>query len=76
MTIAMAASDRAPVATLLDSVAEECGWNETAELVVAEDVLDALVGMAVLLLPDRWDEDCHRCERRIGDHTVDGRCPA
>jgi hypothetical protein len=45
------------------------------QLGAVEDVIDALVGMAILVLPDRWDEECHRCERRIGDHTVDGRCP-
>lgn len=69
-------SARAPAATLLDAVAEECGWNEPEQLATVEDVLDALVGMAVLVLPDRWNEDCHRCERHIGDHTMDGRCPA
>lgn len=68
-------TERVPQPMLLDAVAEECGWTEPEQLSAVEDVLDALVGMVVLLLPDRWDEDCHRCERRIGDHTVDGRCP-
>lgn len=66
---------RAPFAVLLAAVAEECGWTEAEQEAAAEEVLDALVGMGILVLPDRWDEDCHRCERRIGDHTVDGRCP-
>lgn len=66
---------RAPRAAVLDAVAEECDWTEVDQLGAVEDVIDALVGMAILVLPDRWDEECHRCERRIGDHTVDGRCP-
>lgn len=40
-----------------------------------EEVVEALVAAAVLFPEERWDEDCHACERRIGDHTVDGRCP-
>ena len=66
----------APLATLLGAVAEECDWADAERLALVEDVLDTLVGMAMLVLPDRWDENCHRCEGRIGDHTVDGRCPA
>jgi hypothetical protein len=27
------------------------------------------------LTSDRWDEDCHVCGKRIGDHTADGRHP-
>jgi hypothetical protein len=42
---------------------------------VVEAALDALIGMAVLMPPPRWEEDCHRCEERIGDHAIDGRCP-
>ena len=41
----------------------------------AEDAVDALIGDATLFPTERWDEDCHRCEQRIGDHLVDGRCP-
>lgn len=66
----------APFAALVDAVTEECGWSGAEQVSAAEDILDALVGMTVLVLPDRWDEECHRCERRTGDHTIDGRCPA
>jgi hypothetical protein len=75
MTPTTTVTERAPRAMLLDAVAEECRWSEPEQLAAVEDVLDALVGMAVLVPSDRWDDDCHRCERRIGDHTVDGRCP-
>jgi hypothetical protein len=42
---------------------------------VVDAALSALVGMAALIPNSRWDEQCHQCEVRIGDHTVDGRCP-
>lgn len=43
---------------------------------VVESVVDALVDLSILVLPERFDEECHACERRVGDHAVDGRCPA
>lgn len=56
--------------------AEQAEKNIAALLAAsAGDIVDTLVGMVVLFPSDRWDEDCHKCERRIGDHTIDGRCP-
>jgi hypothetical protein len=60
----------------MDDCADEfVGLNIDEARSVVEATLEALVGMAVLFPPTRWDEECHRCERRIGDHTLDGRCP-
>lgn len=70
----------APSESLLAELAETVA-NEALDdrrevtVVLVESVLDALVDMSLLLLPDRWDEECHACERRVGDHTVEGRCP-
>jgi hypothetical protein len=51
------------------------GWPDMTALDVATAVVDLLVDDATVMPSERWDEDCHRCEKRIGDHLVDGRCP-
>lgn len=61
----------ADVVELID-VDDDIGVPSSA---VVEAVVDALVDLSVLVLPDRWDEECHACERRVGDHLLDGRCP-
>lgn len=42
---------------------------------LAEVSLDALSGMSTFFPSGRWEELCHRCDVRVGDHRVDGRCP-
>ena len=42
---------------------------------LAEVSLDALSGAAAFFPSGRWEELCHRCDLRVGDHRVDGRCP-
>lgn len=37
--------------------------------------IDALVDAVLLIPAERFDEDCHTCERLMRDHFVDGRCP-
>lgn len=41
----------------------------------AAAVVDALIDAAFLWTAERFDEECHRCEWRIRDHSVGGRCP-
>lgn len=66
-------------ARLADYIAAELGWTEPEDRDNAAEnatlAVDGLVDSADLFPSDRWDEDCHQCTRRIGDHTVDGRCP-
>lgn len=45
-------------------------WRENAEVVI-----DALIDAAMLFPAERFDEDCHSCERPCRDHFVDGRHP-
>lgn len=42
---------------------------------IVETTLDVLIGSALLVPSSRWNDDCHRCELRLGDHLLDGRCP-
>jgi hypothetical protein len=42
-----------------------------------EEILtEAVERCADLHGQDRWEDDCHGCGFRVGDHTTDGRCPA
>ena len=41
-----------------------------------EEILtEAVERCADLHGQDRWEDDCHGCGFRVGDHTTDGRCP-
>lgn len=69
------------VERLADHLADEHGWTTCAEdremaTANAEEAIDFLIGDGVIYPEERWDEDCHACEQRIGDHLVDGRCPS
>lgn len=69
----------ADLTDLAAAIVEECRHDvviedDAAEALV-EAALDALVEMSLLVPSERWDEECHRCESRVGDHTLDGRCP-
>lgn len=64
---------------LTTAIADQNGWDHPDDVEggreQAEQVLDLLTEDVVIFTSERWDESCHRCEQRIGDHTVDGRCP-
>ena len=51
------------------------GLSPLAAVALAEVAIDALIDAAFLVTADRFDEDCHACDRLIRDHRVDGRCP-
>lgn len=41
----------------------------------ARIILDELVDSLALFTADRWDELCHSCEQRTGEHTLEGAHP-
>jgi hypothetical protein len=62
---------------LADHIADENGWGKAdfvTALENAEQAIDFLIADCSLFPSDRWDEQCHRCEKPIGEHLVDGRC--
>lgn len=63
-------------ATVVEALLEE---RFEVRLEFAEDLahcaVEALRGAAMLWTADRYDEDCHACERPVRDHLVDGRHP-
>lgn len=61
------------VARALCEIEETTGFLGTDDQ--AEQVTQALIGDRIVFERDEWDNECHRCEARIGDHTIDGRCP-
>jgi hypothetical protein len=67
------------VESLTQTIAHENGWDDPVDAAqafnIAETFVDALIEDLVIWPSERWDEQCHDCEHRIGDHTVDGRCP-
>ena len=73
---------RVPVEAMDPRIIIEPMWPEVADAVLA--VLPPLPAPppvppwpgAVLSGLDRWEDDCHGCGFRVGDHTTDGRCPA
>lgn len=44
-------------------------------VLAAEYAIEFLTGLGIIMPAERWDEQCHACEARIGDHLVSGRCP-
>ena len=61
---------------LADEHGAECADDLEVAREQAEEAVDVLIEDGAIFASERWDEDCHRCERRIGDHFVDGRCPS
>lgn len=68
------------VDSLTQTIAQDSGWEEPDDVAMAAEtaelVVDALIEDLVIWPSERWDEQCHDCEKRIGDHLIDGRCPA
>ncbi len=60
----------------LESIVQDALTVDLMGQDLAEHIVDELVNSAAVMPTERWDEECHRCDQRIGDHTVDGRCPA
>lgn len=64
---------------LTQAIADDFGWEDPDDVdqarSTAETVVDALIEGLVIWPSERWDEDCHDCEQRVGDHPFDGRCP-